>query len=447
MRLGQLLAAAGVSTIVVMNTSAPELAGVQNVPPAPRRPSWSGAQTIRSTCPRAPDALGRGLRELAVPRHRRPATPGSGADARVLGEPNTGTAHGRGRRRRPGPGERVPLDVNGQPAPRATVNIVGRRLPGRRRRRTPDGQDRRRPLPLNGVLALFMLACGDRLAGLRVGASTRVALHRPAPATRVRSGATMPRLRRPPAAGDPGAGRHRHRDLGAAPEESRRRCRAGSRCRSNAESSALYCTGLTTPRGARRARHVLQHRPGAAHRHRRARLGHRARPGAAPRLLHPEPSLRSRTSSSTGQTVSFGVSALVNGGGVVADEVTATTRRHCPCSGAGVTSWYASGLDTPVGSSAVLSFYNPTATPAVINVTIDTPSGFVDAAPFQGLPVAAPRPGRTEPGRQIVNTRNVGVHVEGPARRARDRRRGGLRGVDRLRHGETARRATRGCPR
>ena len=77
-----------------------------------------------------------------------------------------------------------------------------------------------------------------------------------------------------------------------------------------------------------------------------------------------------------------------------------------------MTSWYASGLDTSVGSSAVLSFYNPTATPAVINVTADTPSGFVAPAPFQGLPVAAHAQVELNLGGQIVNTRNIGVRVK-----------------------------------
>lgn len=108
---------------------------------------------------------------------------------------------------------------------------------------------------------------------------------------------------------------------------------------------------------------------------------------------------------------SFGVSAVVDGGGVVADEVTAAHSSVVPCAGAGVTSWYASGLDTTVGSSARLSFYNPTATPAVVNVTADTPGGFVAPAPFQGLPVAAHAEVTLDLNTQIVNTADVGVRV------------------------------------
>jgi Family of unknown function (DUF5719) len=108
---------------------------------------------------------------------------------------------------------------------------------------------------------------------------------------------------------------------------------------------------------------------------------------------------------------SFGVSAVVDGGGVVADEVTASRTSVVACSGSGATSWYASGLDTSVGSSARLSFYNPTATPAVVNVTADTPSGFVAPAPFQGLPVGAHAEVVLNLGGQLVNARNVGVHV------------------------------------
>ncbi len=178
----------------------------------------------------------------------------------------------------------------------------------------------------------------------------------------------------------------------------------------NVESSALYCTGLSdTAGGVQGAVTFLN--TGRAPRTVTVEIvsdtGHRASA-----TLHLGG--YTRTSLSPDQLVdghSFGVSAVVNGGGVVADEVTATHSSVTPCSGAGVTSWYASGLDTSVGSSAVLSFYNPTATPAVINVTADTPSGFVAPAPFQGLPVAAHAQVELNLGGQIVNTRNVGVHV------------------------------------
>jgi hypothetical protein len=176
------------------------------------------------------------------------------------------------------------------------------------------------------------------------------------------------------------------------------------------ESSALYCTGLSDAAGGvegvvtylntvRAARVVSVSIVSNTGHHATATLhlaGH-TRASLAPDQL------------ASGH--SFGVSAVVDGGGVVADEVTTTRSSVVPCSGAGVTTWYASGLDTSVGSSAALSFYNPTATPAVVNVTAETPGGFVAPAPFQGLPVGAHAEVVLNLGGLIVNTRNVGVRV------------------------------------
>jgi|GEM_PF-156715 len=176
------------------------------------------------------------------------------------------------------------------------------------------------------------------------------------------------------------------------------------------ESSALYCTGLSDAAGGvegvvtflnteRTARAVSVSIASNTGHHATATL-HLA--GHTRASLSPDQLVSGR---------SFGVSAVVDGGGVVADEVTTTRSSVVPCSGAGVTTWYASGLDTSVGSSAALSFYNPTATPAVVNVTAETPSGFVAPAPFQGLPVGAHAEVILNLGGLIVNTRNVGVRV------------------------------------
>ena len=108
---------------------------------------------------------------------------------------------------------------------------------------------------------------------------------------------------------------------------------------------------------------------------------------------------------------SYGVEALVNGGGVVAEEVGANASALAPCVSGGVTSWYASGFDTKVGSSATLSFFNPTATPAVVDVTTYTSSGYAAPAPFQGFAVGPHDQVEINLGSQVVNTDNVGVGV------------------------------------
>jgi hypothetical protein len=77
-----------------------------------------------------------------------------------------------------------------------------------------------------------------------------------------------------------------------------------------------------------------------------------------------------------------------------------------------VTNWYAVGFDTTVGSSAELSVYNPTATPAVFSVVGYSNEGYFRRRPSSRVslwvPIARPR---LNLGTQIVNTTNVGVHV------------------------------------
>lgn len=186
--------------------------------------------------------------------------------------------------------------------------------------------------------------------------------------------------------------------------------RTGLEVTAGVESSALYCTGLSNVAGGvqgvvtflntdRTARTVSVEIVSDTH-HRASATLHLA--------------AYTRASLAPDQLVSghsFGVSAVIDGGGVVADELTAGRSSIVPCSSVGETSWYASGLDTSVGSSAALSFYNPTATPAVVNVTVDTAGGFGAPASFQGLPVAAHAEVKLNLGGQIVNAKNIGVHV------------------------------------
>ncbi len=107
----------------------------------------------------------------------------------------------------------------------------------------------------------------------------------------------------------------------------------------------------------------------------------------------------------------YAVEAQVSGGGVVAQEVNKTGQAAVPCTSTGVTNWYGAGFDTVVGSSGVLSIYNPTATPAVFNVATYSSAGYAAPAPFQGLSVAAHSQLEVDLGTQVVNMTNIGVHV------------------------------------
>lgn len=178
----------------------------------------------------------------------------------------------------------------------------------------------------------------------------------------------------------------------------------------NAESTALYCTGLSGDVGPLEGHVVFLNTTGAT----RSLavqvvndLGQRA--NTTIKLAAYSTSLLSPISLLKGH--SYAVEAQVSGGGVVAQEVTRTGRAQAPCTTSGITNWYEAGFDTLVGSSGEVSVYNPTATPAVFNVSTYTTSGFSAPAPFQGLSVGAHSEMEVNLGSQIVNTSNIAVHV------------------------------------
>ena len=107
----------------------------------------------------------------------------------------------------------------------------------------------------------------------------------------------------------------------------------------------------------------------------------------------------------------FGVGAQVSGGGVLGVERTTSDTSEAPCISTGVTNWFAAGFDTTVGSSAVLSVYNPTETPAVFNVSTFSLSGYVAPAKFQGYAVAAHSQADINLGVALVDLSDIGVHV------------------------------------
>ncbi len=107
----------------------------------------------------------------------------------------------------------------------------------------------------------------------------------------------------------------------------------------------------------------------------------------------------------------YGVSLVVNGRGVVADELNNAGTAQTPCLDAGTTNWFASGLDTRVGSKAYLVLYNPSSTSAVVNVTAETATGFSAPAPYQGVAIAAHRVVALDLGIRIVDQANIGIHV------------------------------------
>lgn len=116
-------------------------------------------------------------------------------------------------------------------------------------------------------------------------------------------------------------------------------------------------------------------------------------------------------SSTNAQSAAWGATLNADGPGLYATE-TVTGGGSAPCESQGVTNWYAAGLTTNVGSPSTLTLYNPTDTPAVVNVTTLTPTGFAAPQPWQGLAVAGHATTALSLRSQIVSTSNFGLHVK-----------------------------------
>lgn len=178
---------------------------------------------------------------------------------------------------------------------------------------------------------------------------------------------------------------------------------------SNAQSTALYCTGLAAT--ARHPGRVTFYNTTA---HSRALevsvVSNTGRTYATSLELgaHAQSSIQP---SVVDAGANFAVAAQVNGSGVVAEQVAGTNQAASPCADEGATSWYATGFATTVGSSAYVSVYNPTATAAVFSTSVYTVTGFEAPEAYQGVSVPAHAQVELDLGNQVVNTTGVGVGV------------------------------------
>ncbi len=106
----------------------------------------------------------------------------------------------------------------------------------------------------------------------------------------------------------------------------------------------------------------------------------------------------------------FGVTAIVDGGGVTASTV-APDGASAPCASSGVTSWDATGLATTVSTHATLVLYNPLPTGAVANLTAETATGFLAPAAYQGLSVPGESVLALPLAKRIVDQATVGLRL------------------------------------
>ena len=186
----------------------------------------------------------------------------------------------------------------------------------------------------------------------------------------------------------------------------------------NAESTALYCTGLSDvgPRPGR----VTFYNTASGPRHLTVSIvsdrgatwdGSIELPTHGVQSLEPSVLVVGAKSATGSPPTSYGVGVQISGGGVVGEEVAYNGRAEVPCVSEGITRWSATGFSTLVGSTAYLSVYNPSATSAVFNVSVFTASGVSEPESFQGLAVPAHAQREVDLGTEVVNTPNIGVRL------------------------------------
>jgi hypothetical protein len=180
----------------------------------------------------------------------------------------------------------------------------------------------------------------------------------------------------------------------------------------DAESTALYCTGLSNASGT--PGRVTFYNTAAASRNlsvsvvsNKGNTWHGSLELGAHATQSIEPSVLDK--SAVGDD--YGVAVQISGGGVVGEEIAGTQKTSVPCDAGGIRHWYATGFNTVTGSSAYLSVYNPTATSAVFDASIFTAAGFSAPEAFQGVSVPAHTQMEIDLGTEVVNTTNVGVGV------------------------------------
>jgi hypothetical protein len=178
----------------------------------------------------------------------------------------------------------------------------------------------------------------------------------------------------------------------------------------DAESTALYCTGLSSQTGSA-DRVVFVNTSDASRALRVSIVSDKGATwsGSLELAAYASQSL-SPSTLVTGNF--FGVAVQISGGGVVGEEIEGSNHTQVPCSASGVTHWYDAGLSTSVGSSAYVSIYNPTATAAVLNASIFTTSGVSMPDAFQGLSIPAHTESEIKLASEVVNTSNIGVAID-----------------------------------
>jgi len=178
----------------------------------------------------------------------------------------------------------------------------------------------------------------------------------------------------------------------------------------DAESSTIYCTGLTSSAAGASGFITYTNTTNEA-RSVVATIASDSAEGAVDFSIAAHGTYELNPASSVSGSY-FGVKSVVSGAGVIASEATTSSPpATAPCSSEGVTSWFGTGFDTTVGTNSILSVFNPSATPAVYSVDFDTTTGYVAPAPLHGVLIQPYQESAINLDAQIVTTANIGVHI------------------------------------
>ena len=176
-----------------------------------------------------------------------------------------------------------------------------------------------------------------------------------------------------------------------------------------AESTSLYCVGISAA-GSAGSGGVKFWNSSSARRHLDLAVGNDTSVVASSAPIEPHGSLFVQVGATPNGSVS--VRAQVDGSGVVGSLFTAgPDSTSVPCQSEGVTDWYAAGLSTADGTTTRVTLVNPSATPAVLDISTQSSLGFLAPAPYQGLVIAANGQLTLDLGQQVVEARSLAVHV------------------------------------
>jgi hypothetical protein len=188
----------------------------------------------------------------------------------------------------------------------------------------------------------------------------------------------------------------------------------------NAESTALYCTGLTSGASGRvsffntagdpRTLSVSVVSSSGSRWSGTLELGAHQGQIVVPRTVDPPARVKTKSGHVSTPAVTYATAVQISGGGVVAEQIEGNA--SVPCVAQGTTRWYAAGFNTLVGSDTYISLYNPTGTEAVANISALETNGFSAPQAIQGVSIPAHAQVEVDLGRSIVNTANVGVDVK-----------------------------------